>query len=281
MLRMVKGAAAVFAALLAVSPGAFANPTITAAGSTALLPFVKAAADEYQTLHPEVQISVTGGGSGVGITQVAAKAIDLGDSDIPAAGHPELLDHRVAVVGFAVVVNPGVGVAALTRRQVQGIFSGEITNWKLLGGNDLNIVVINRPRSSGTRAVFARMFMDGKRIDPSGLVEDATGTVLNTLETTPGAISYSSFACLRDPNITARRIDGVAPTEENVAHGKYPFWSYEHVFTYGEPNADVARFLAFLHDDEKLARKLGYVPVAAMRTANLRRSSSLAARESP
>ncbi len=271
MLQIVKFPVAVLAALLAAtSSSAFADTTITAAGSTALLPFVKAAADQYQTLHPEVRISVTGGGSRVGITQVAAKAIDLGDSDIPAAGHPELVDHRVAVVGFAVVVNPGVGITGLTKAQVQGIFAGEITNWKQLGGNDLSIVVINRPRSSGTRAVFTRMFMDGKKIDPSGLVEDATGTVLNTLETTPGAISYASFSCLRDPNITPLRIDGTAPTEENVAHGKYPFWSYEHVFTYGTPDANVARFLAFMHDNVELAHKLGYVPVTAMKVAEVR-----------
>ncbi len=78
--------------------------TITVAGSTALLPLVKDAADAYQRAHPDVKISVSGGGSGTGIAQVAQKAVDIGDSDIPAPGHPRADDNRVAVVGFAVVV---------------------------------------------------------------------------------------------------------------------------------------------------------------------------------
>src|SRR5579884_1253012 len=107
----VKRSAAFAALLLGLSAAtasvpAYADTTITIAGSTALLPLVKDAAGEYQKAHPDVKISVSGGGSGTGINQVAQKAVTIGDSDILAAGHPELHDNRVAVIGFAVVVNP-------------------------------------------------------------------------------------------------------------------------------------------------------------------------------
>jgi phosphate transport system substrate-binding protein len=225
------------------------SSSITAAGSTALLPLVKAAAETYQADHPDVKISVTGGGSRVGITQVAAKAVDLGDSDILAKGYPALVDHRIAVTGFALLVNSGVGVSALTKKQIQDIFRGKITNWKDAGGKDQTIVVINRPRSSGTRAVFIQTLTVG------------------AVSSTPGAISYATFTGVRDRSVTLVKIDGVAPTDENVASGKYSFWSYEHIFTNGAPADATAKFLSFIASNRKLVRQLGYIPISDMKVA--------------
>jgi phosphate transport system substrate-binding protein len=268
MLKTARSAALLLVALLIVPLATFANgTTITAAGSTALLPFVKAAAETYQDQHPEVKISVTGGGSRVGITQVAAKSIDLGNSDILALGYPTLVDHRVAVAGFSVVTNPAVGVASLTTKQLQDIFSGKILNWKALGGKDVRIVLINRPRSSGTRAVFTRTIMKDLPVSETGLVEDATGTVVSAVSSTPGAISYAAFSGVRNRNVSQVKINGVAPSDENVAQGKYPFWSYEHIFTNGVPNAQVSRFLTFLQQNRALAQQLGYIPVSDMKVA--------------
>ena len=243
------------------------SSSITAAGSTALLPLVKAAAETYQAEHPDVKISVTGGGSRVGITQVAAKAVDLGDSDILAGEYPTLVDHRVAVTGFALLVNSGVGVSALTKKQIQDIFSGKITNWKDVGGKDQNIVVINRPRSSGTRAVFIQTFMGGSPISQDGLVEDATGTAVSAVISTPGAISYATFTGVRNRGVTLLKINGVSPTDENVASGKYSFWSYEHIFTNGVAADATAKFLSFIQSDRKLVRQLGYIPIGDMKVA--------------
>jgi phosphate transport system substrate-binding protein len=228
---------------------------------------MKAAAEEYEAKYPAIKISVTGGGSRVGITQVAAKAVDLGDSDIVAKGYPDLIDHRVAVVGFALAANPEVNISNLTKQQIQEIFSGKITNWKDVGGKDQAIVVINRPRSSGTRAVFMQTLMGGVKISESGLVEDATGTVVSALKTTPGAVSYAAFSGIRDQGVRQISIDGVAPTDKNVMSGKYPFWSYEHIFTNGAPAQEAARFLDFVAGNAKLVHKLGYIPVKEMKVA--------------
>ena len=250
---------------------ALADTTITAAGSTALLPLVKDAAAQYQSAHPDVKISVSGGGSGTGINQAAAKAVDIGDSDITAPSHPELHDNRVAVIGFAVVANPSVTVKNLSKAQIQDIFSGKTTNWNQIGGPNQKVVIINRPRSSGTRAVFVSTVMNGKPVNESGLTEDATGTVVSVVKQTPGAISYAAFSGTHGQGLNEISIDGVAPTDENVITGKYPFWSYEHMFTNGPATGDVSRFIAFVSSRSDLLKKNGYIKISDMKVKETNR----------
>jgi phosphate transport system substrate-binding protein len=249
----------------ATSVPAFADTTITIAGSTALLPLVKDAADAYQRAHPDVKISVSGGGSGSGIAQVAGKAVQIGDSDITAPTHPELHDNRVAVVGFAVVAHPGVGVKNLTKKQLQDVFAGKVANWKELGGADQKLVVINRPRSSGTRAVFAKTVMGGVPINESSLTEDATGTVVSVVKQTPGAISYAAFSGTRGAGLTELAVDGVEPTDDNITHGRYAVWSYEHMFTLGPPTGEISRFIAFVQSNSELVKKDGFILIRDMK----------------
>jgi phosphate transport system substrate-binding protein len=268
----VKGNAVFAALLLGVSVAtvatvapAIADTTITAAGSTALLPLVKDAADQYQAAHHDVKISVSGGGSGTGINQVSTKAVDIGDSDITAPKFPDLKDNRVAVTGFAVVINPDVKVKSLTKKQLQDVFTGKITNWKDLGGSDQKIVVINRPRTSGTRAVFIKTVMDGTPVNESDISADATGTVVTDVKQTPGAISYAAFSGTHTSGLSELAIDGVAPTDANVISGKYPFWSYEHMFTNGPATGEVAKFIAFVAGHSELLAKNGYIKLSDMK----------------
>jgi phosphate transport system substrate-binding protein len=269
---IVKRHAALAALLLGVSAvasasPAFADTNITIAGSTALLPLIKDAAGVYQQGHADVKISVSGGGSGTGINQVAQKAIDIGDSDITAPTHPELHDSKVAVIGFAVVTHPGIGVKGLTKQQIRDIFTGKTTNWKQVGGPDLKVVVINRPRSSGTRAVFAKTVMGSEAINESGIVEEATGTVVSVVKQTPGAISYAAFSGTRGSGLTELAVDGVAATDENIISGKYPVWSYEHMFTNGPPAGEISRFIAFVQSSSDLVRKNGFIMIRDMKVA--------------
>jgi phosphate transport system substrate-binding protein len=267
MMRPVKRLAVLMLGCALVLPAApaFADTTISIAGSTALLPLVKDAAGEYQDAHKDVKISVSGGGSGTGINQVAAKAVDIGDSDITAPQHPELRDNRVAVVGFAVVTHPGVNVKNLSKKQLQDIFSGKTTNWKDVGGADQKIVVINRPRSSGTRAVFTKTVMGSVAINESGLTEDATGTVVSIVKQTPGAVSYAAFSGTNGSGLTELSVDGVAPTEENIENGKYVVWSYEHMFTNGAPTGDVQKFIDFVQSHAALLKKNKFIKISDMK----------------
>lgn len=265
--RLARIAAVALGFALVAPLAASADTTLTVAGSTALLPLAKASAEVYQQQHADVKINVSGGGSGVGITQVAQKAIDIGDSDIPAKDQPSLVDHKVCVVGFSVAVNPSAGVKNLTTSQVRDIFSAKVTNWKDVGGKDEKIVVINRPRSSGTRATFVATVMGGAPVSESGLVEDATGTVVATVKNTPGAVTYAAFSGTHNQTgIIEVSLDGIAPIDENVVTGKYKFWSYEHMFTNGPASPAAAAFIDYVSKAGNLVKQLGYIEISSMKT---------------
>ncbi|HEX5274768.1 MAG TPA: phosphate ABC transporter substrate-binding protein [Candidatus Rubrimentiphilum sp.] len=246
--------------------GTAGNPgSISISGSTALLPLVKQAAVDYQSAHANVKISVAGGGSRVGITQVAQRSVDIGDSDIPAQGEPSLVDHRVAVVTFGIVVNPQTGVKNLTTAQLQGIFSGKVTNWSQAGGHAGPITVINRPHSSGTRAVLVQNILGGREPSESGLTQDSSGTVAAMVAQTPGSISYVGMAYVKPGSVTAISIDGVAPADANVLSGRYKYWSFEHMFTNGQPSAQVAGFIQYVTNDTALLSRLKFIPSARIK----------------
>ncbi len=261
--------AAVFAAAALLAPVAvLADSDISAAGSTALQPLVAAAAGEYQAKHPATKISVTGGGSRTGLGLVSSKAVDVGDSDIPADNQPGLIDHRVAVIGFAIVTNPDAKVRNLSKAQIADIFTGKVKNWKQLGGSDEAITVINRPASSGTRAVFVKTLMGKAALDQNTLTEDATGTVVQKVKQTPGSISYAAFSGVHNQSgLSEIAIGGVAPNAANVQRGKYPFWSYEHMYTNGQPSKDVADFINFVKGDKSLLQRTGYIAVPDMKVS--------------
>jgi phosphate transport system substrate-binding protein len=241
--------------------------SITVAGSTALLPLVKQAAVDYQTKHPDAKISVSGGGSMTGITQAAQKGVDIGDSDVLASNQPSLVDHQVAVVPFGVVVNPATQVKNLTTAQIREIFAGKVTNWSQVGGKSQQITIINRPRSSGTRAVFVQKIMSGQQPSESGLTQDSSGTVATMIAQTPGAVSYLAMSYVKPGQQVAVSIDGVAPSAANVESGKYPFWSFEHMLTNGQPSAQVADFINFVKTDTSVLTSFGFIPTSAMKVA--------------
>ncbi len=262
-------ASAIIAAL-ALPMAAVADTSITAVGSTALLPLVKQSASDYQEKHADVKISVSGGGSFVGIAQAENGNADMGDSDVIAPGASGLIDHKVAVVGFGVIVNPSAGVSNLKATQIRDIFAGRLTNWKDAGGKDQPIVVINRPRTSGTRFVFTQTIMGTSKIAETGLTEDSSGTVVKTVGSTPGSVSYVSLGYTKDQPVTVARVNGVEATVDNIRTGKYPIWSYEHIFTKTK-TAAVEDFITFISENSDALEKLGYIQVSTMKVHELNR----------
>lgn len=248
--------------------------TITAVGSTALLPLVEEASKQFMVQNPKVQVIVQGGGSGTGLSQVASGAANIGNSDIFAEEKSgidasKLVDTRVCVVGMAAVVNPKVTVDNLAKSQLIDIFTGKIQNWKEVGGPDQKIVVINRAKGSGTRATFRAFALDNREETTGGMEIDSSGQVKKTVSETPGAISYLALSYLGN-TVKAVKIDGVDPSEENIKNGKYPVWAYEHMYTQGQPAGHVKAFLDYMLTDEvqnSLVPKLGYIPVIKMTVA--------------
>lgn len=245
--------------------------SITAVGSSALQPLVEAAGEQYSSENIGKFINVQGGGSGTGLSQIAADAVEIGNSDIFAEEKDgidasKLVDHRVAVVGITPIVTPNTGVTDISIEELQKIFTGKITNWSELGGNDLPITVLNRASGSGTRATFEQWVLEEGQNSIITQEQESSGTVRQIVASTPGTISYVAFSYVND-DVVALSIDGVEPTDENVKTNDWPIWSYEHMYTNGEPTGLTKDFLDYILSDEiqsSLIEALGYIPTSQM-----------------
>lgn len=248
--------------------------TVTASGSSALLPLAQAAADKFMESNPDLVITVNGGGSGEGLKQVADGSVDIGNSDVSAEEKLDadvaktLTDHEVAIVAMAPVVNKDLGITSLTTDQLVSIFTGKVTNWKDVGGPDEEILLVTRPSSSGTRATFKKWALNGEEEASNEALEtDDSGTLVQTVSTNKGAIGYVALSYLvNNTDVQAVAIDGVEPTLENAYSGEYKVWSYEHMYTNGEGSKEAQAFIEYMCGDEFASEieKMGYGVVSKL-----------------
>jgi len=249
--------------------------SITAAGSTALQPLAELGAKNFKVKNTDATVNVQGGGSGTGLKQVGEGSVEIGNSDIYAKDKAgidaaALTDTKVCVIGFAAVTNPKVKVESLTKKQLIDVFTGKIKNWKEVGGADIKVTIINRPKSSGTRATFKEFGLD-KKEEATGLTSDSSGAVMKTVKQTDGAISYLALSAFADATnkegLNVLKIDGVEANTANISTDKYKIWSYEHMYTKGEPTGIAKSYLTFMTSSEMHAsiKKLGYIPMADMK----------------
>lgn len=244
---------------------------IVAVGSTALQPLVDSAAVKFQEANPNYEISVQGGGSGTGLSQVSSGSVTIGNSDVFAEEKEgivadDLVDHLVAVVGMAPVVHKEVGVTDITQEQLIDIFTGKVTNWKEVGGADQEILVINRASGSGTRATFEQFGLNGE-VGIQSQEQDSSGTVKKIVAETPGAISYLALSYL-DDSLQVLSLDGVEPSVETIQTNDWKIWSYQHAYTKGEPTPEVKVFLDYLLSDDvqkEIINDLGYIAITDMK----------------
>jgi phosphate transport system substrate-binding protein len=248
---------------------------VKVAGSTAILPFATEAANLYMRANPGTAIEVEGGGSKHGIDLVAAGTVGIATSDVTAPDDiaPSLEDHPIAVVAYAVMANRGAyneSVTSLTRAQLRGVFSGEIHDWSELGGLHQPIVVVVRPKGSGTRASFGSIVLGGDRFPVDAKEQESSALVQTMLLQTVGAISFLSLS-YSHPDLKTFAVDGIAPTRQNVEDGAYPIWSYEHMYTRGPARGQARLFIDFVlspqMQNEILVRD-GFIPASAMKAAH-------------
>ncbi|TGD25078.1 phosphate ABC transporter substrate-binding protein PstS family protein [Companilactobacillus suantsaicola] len=256
--------------ILAGCKGTTSQQTITAVGSSAAQPLVELAGEEFTKSNPNEYVNVQGGGTGTGLSQIQQGAVNIGNSDLYAEQKKDidatkLVDHRIAAVGMVPVVNKDVKVKSLTLKQLKQIFSGQVKNWKQVGGQDLPITIINRADGSGTRSSFESDVMAGTPF-VRAQEQDSSGMVRQIVYNTAGAISYLAMPYLND-TVKTINVDGVKPTIENIETNKWKIWSYEHLYTNGKPTGMTKRFLDFIMTDEvqkNVVKKMNYVPMKDM-----------------
>jgi phosphate transport system substrate-binding protein len=250
--------------------------TVRVSGSSALQPLVNAAKEKYEVENKSTSIEVSAGGSKKGLADVASGAVHIGDSDIfaPDDMKAQLVDHKVAVVGFAAMANKGAfneKVPALTLDQMAKVFKGEVKDWKDLGGGPQAIVVINRAAGSGTRTVFGNAVLGGDKF-VEGQTEDNSGALVAKLKQTKGAISYLALSFKDDALVTIPlKTDkgAVDATPDTITAGTYPIWAYEHMYTKGEATGGAKQFLDYVLSSEFQTKVIptvkGFIPVTQMK----------------
>ena len=244
--------------------------TVTAAGSTALLPLLKPGQEEFQKKFTKVTVNISGGGSFTGQNQVAAGAVNIGNSDVAlqdALKDKGLVEYKLVGIPFVFIANNDVNVDNLTQQQAIDIFSGKIANWKEVGGKDEKITIIHRAKSSGSRSTIEQVVLNGGAFTDNAVIQDSNGAVRAAIASTPGAIGYVDAAYV-DASIKALSYNGVKFSIDNVANGTYPVYSFGRMYTKGEATGAVKAFIDYVTSNEfqsVYAEKNGFVPVTKMK----------------
>lgn len=248
--------------------------TVVTAGSTSVQPLSEELAAVFMDANPGITVEVQGGGSGQGIKSIVEKIADIGAlsrevKDEEKASVSEIL--VIAKDGVAVVVNPASTVENLTIEQIKKIYTGEITNWKEVGGEDAPIVVVSREEGSGTRGAFTEITKvtakneAGEEVDNTtkdALVQGSTGAVMQTVATTPNTIGYVSLGSLSD-TVKAVNVEGIAPSKETVLSGEYKISRPFNYVTGGDLSEAAQMYIDFVMSEEgqAIVEENGFIPV--------------------
>ena len=244
--------------------------TVTASGSTALLPLLKPAQEEFQKKNAKATVTIAGGGSFTGQNQVATGAVNIGNSDVALQDSLKdkgLVETKLVGIPFVFITNTDVTVDNLTKQQCVDIMTGKITNWKDVGGKDQKITLVHRAKSSGSRATIAEVVLNNAAFTDNAVIQDSNGAVRSAISSTPGAIGYVDAAYV-DQSIKGLSYNSVKYSVENVVNGTYPVYTFGRMFTKGEPTGAVKAFMDYATSPEfqdAFAEKNGFVPITKMK----------------
>ncbi len=242
-------------------------------GSDTILPIAQEEASVFNKMG-KGSVSVTGGGSGVGIASLLDNTTDIATASRKMKMNEKIKLSQAGkkvkqiIIGrdaLSVIVNPSNPVKKLTRAQLEGIYTGKIKNWKEVGGKDMNIVVYSRESSSGTFEFFKEHIMQKKNFASSVLAMPATGAVVQSVSQTAGAIGYIGMA-YDNPKVRQLSIsyDGktfTEPTRENAKNGKYPVVRPLYIYYVTTSEAKVKPFVDFVMSKkgQAIIDKVGYL----------------------
>ncbi len=256
--------------------------TITDTGSDTLVNLALAWAEAYMQSHPEVRISVTGGGSGTGIAAMINGTVNMANAsrqmtaeEFGAARANGISPQEFVVArdAIAVVVNPSNPVSKLTLQQISDIYTGKITNWQQVGGDDRSIVLLSRESSSGTYVYFLENVVrlgkaDSKLLfSPDTLLMPSSEGISTEVRQNPNTIGYDGLGYVTSEQKTvaiARDANGpyVLPSAETVNNGSYPISRPLYIYTAGVPSGAIKAYMDWILDGgQALVAGLGFVPI--------------------
>lgn len=250
--------------LAATACGNQRDLTVIVAGSTSVQPFAELLAEEYLHIDPEGEVDVQGGGSSAGITAVESGTADIGmSSRTLKESERHLWSVEIAKDGLAIIVHPDNQVGDLSIRQLCGIYTGAVANWKEVGGADAKIHLITREEGSGTRSAFEELVMGEDAISPRSIVQDSNGAVRQLVSGDVNSIGFVSLG-LVDDTVKAVRMDGVEPTWENISNGGYSLYRPFLYVTKYEPEGHVKSFIDYTlsAEGQRLLTSEGLIPSA-------------------
>lgn len=271
-LKIFQGICIVSIALLFTGTSAFAAERIGINGSTTVLPITQKIAEAYMDEHPNVNISISGGGSGNGIralvdgtTDIAQSSRWIKQSEVESAvknGHYPV-PFAIALDAIIPVVHSDNPVNNLSMEQLRAIYEGKIRNWKDVGGEDRDIVIISRDSDSGTYVVWNEVVLKGNRVSPRAQLLASNGAITQTVASNRNAIGYIGIGYLND-SLKSITLDGVQPTHDTAVTGEFPVTRTLWFFTDDWPQNETLKFINYaLHPEkgQKLVKETGYIPL--------------------
>ena len=256
---------------LLFSAGAAFAESIVIKGSTTVLPIAQATLEAYMKANPGVNISLSGGGSGDGIkalidksTDIANSSREIKDKEVALAKSKGLnpVATVVAIDAIVPIVHPKNRIKNLTIDQLSQIYQGKITNWKEVGGDDLQIVVISRDSSSGTFEAWGEMVLHKAKVTPKAQMQASNGAIVQAISKNRYAIGYIGLGYL-NKSVKPLTVNGIQATAKTAISKEYPVSRPLYMYTNGRPEGEVARFINFVLSPagQKLVAETGYVPL--------------------
>ena len=256
-----------------------AKKVLQVKGSDTLVHLSSAWAENFMKKHPNVEVAVTGGGSGTGIAALLNGTADLAnasrkikDKEVKLAGEKgmDIKEHVVALDGIGVIVNPDNPIDALSMEQLKDIFTGKVTNWKKAGGPNKGIVLFTRDSSSGTFAFFQKRVLKKEDYAVKSRRLPSNSAIVQSVADDKYAIGYVGLGYVAEAGDKIKALavkvgdkKGVKPTQKTVAAGDYPISRGLQIYSNGEPKGDAKTFMDYIMSDagQDVVSEMGFVPV--------------------